>query len=94
MKSLSDTMAIFYNSNHGKSVTEIRSLLMPHKRELETLYTKYSKQDNDYRSGRETYGYGSEELIQNTVHYISDRYETAFRIRWILDLLELEERQK
>ena len=42
----------------------------------------------DLRSGLETYGYLSEEYIKNRFHYISDRADVSFRIRWILDWLD------
>lgn len=42
----------------------------------------------DLRNGEETYGYDSVESIEGDLNYISDRFSSAFRIRWILDLLE------
>lgn len=55
---------------------------------LKNLYEFYSKDENDYRTGEETYGYESDESIMYTFEYISDRWLCAFRIRWILDGLE------
>jgi len=53
-------------------------------REMERVWKKWAKEEEDYRSGEETYGY-EEDKIQNNMIYISDRWRCAFRLRWILD---------
>ena len=41
----------------------------------------------DRRSGKNTYGYKSEESILNNLQYISDRFNAQFRLQWVLDLI-------
>ena len=55
--------------------------------ELYELWYKYSDDEQDYRSGINTYGY---EDIEGTLYYISDRWKCAFRIKWLIDLIEGE----
>lgn len=40
-----------------------------------------------YSSGEETYGYESLEKIKSTLYYISDRWKSSFRVRWLIDLI-------
>ncbi len=42
----------------------------------------------DYRSGEDTYGYKDNDSIENRLMYISDRFNCAFRLRWLLDGIE------
>lgn len=42
----------------------------------------------DYRSGIDTYGYESHETIKSNMEYISDRWGTATRLKWIIDGLD------
>ena len=58
--------------------------LLPLTREMERVWKRWAKEENDYRSGEETYGY-DEEKIRYDMLYISDRWRCAFRLRWILD---------
>lgn len=57
---------------------------------LEKRWRKLAELENDYRTGEETYGYGNN-IEDNLFHvdcymqHISDRWECAFRIRWLLD---------
>ncbi len=44
----------------------------------------------DVRNGYATYGYDSDEIILDNLQYISDRWNCQFRLRWVLDLLELK----
>jgi len=52
---------------------------------MRKVWKKQAKQENDYRSGWETYGY---ESINADMEYISDRWRAAFRLRWIIDGVE------
>lgn len=54
-------------------------------REMERVWKKLSKQENDYRTGEETYGYSDVETIEYNMLYISYRYLCAFRLKWIID---------
>ena len=42
----------------------------------------------DDRSGKETYGYESIDSIKNNLNYIYGKWQCAFRVRWLLDLIE------
>lgn len=66
------------------SVESFRKLLP----ELKRVYKKYARCNNDYRSGIETYGYGSRYDILCNMRYISDRWKASFRLRWLIDGLE------
>jgi hypothetical protein len=43
---------------------------------------------DDTRSGEETYHYTSDEHIRNQLEYITDRWYSPFRIKWLIDLVE------
>lgn len=58
--------------------------------EMKKYYDAMSLWEGDYRSGAETYGYENEESIQYTLLYISDRWRCAFRLKWLIDLVERE----
>jgi hypothetical protein len=59
---------------------------------LHNVYRNESARNGftDNRGGYETYGYKNLESIKSNLSYISDKYKCTFRLRWILDLLELE----
>jgi hypothetical protein len=54
---------------------------------LEYLYKFYNKDEKDYRSGFETYGYPNLGCILGNIYFLSSRWCCAFRIRWYLDLI-------
>jgi len=56
---------------------------------LKYLEKKNAEHDTDTRSGMETYGYKSKDSILASLEYISDRWHCRFRLRWLIDLLEL-----
>ena len=56
---------------------------------LEYLYKHYSKKEKDYRNGTETYGYDSIDKITSDIIYISDRWSCQFRIKWLIDLCDV-----
>ena len=60
------------------------------KSDLLIMYRESLKDESDYRVGVETYGYDSLESIKNNLVYISDRWNCSFRIKWLLDLLEIK----
>ncbi len=71
------------------SIQEIQTSLKKIKPALEKLYKGTLVVDNDHRVGLETYGYESIDEIKKNLMYISDRWNCSYRIRWILDLIEL-----
>lgn len=58
---------------------------LPLLREMKRVWKKWSKQENDFRSGEESYGYASQESIDSNLFYISDRWRCAFRLKWLID---------
>lgn len=48
----------------------------------------YMLKEDDYRSGWETYAYKDKEYIIGQLEYISDRWGAAFRINWLIGLLD------
>lgn len=66
------------------SVTKFKPLM----REMKRVWKKWSKRDEDYRSGFETYGYNNAEEVKLHMAYISDRWYCAFRLKWIIDGIE------
>ena len=61
------------------------------KKYLEYLYKLNITSEKDFRTGDESYGYRNQEYIEERMSYISDRWNCAFRIKWILDLLDRTE---
>lgn len=51
---------------------------------MEKLLKKCQKEEDDYRSGLETYGYNKDSNANNMM-YISDRWRCSFRLRWLID---------
>ncbi len=72
------------------SLQEIQNRLNKVKDSLILLHSDYSNDDNDDRSGYDTYGYESLESIKGSLSYISDRWTCRFRIKWLLDLLKFK----
>ena len=66
-------------------IIEKLKVIEPH---LKKMYDIAIKNDQDFRSGKETYGYKSIERIKDDLTYISDKWNCSFRIRWILDLIK------
>ena len=71
-----------------RSFSDLLSALDKNKKYLEYLYKLALANEKDYRSGEESYGYDGQEYIEERMSYVSDRWNCAFRIRWILNLLE------
>ena len=53
---------------------------------LVQIWKQRAKEEEDYRTGEEVYGY---EDNQKQFNYISDRWNCAYRLAWIIGLLEL-----
>ena len=58
---------------------------------IKTMYKKAMLDYPDDRSGEETYGYSGVENIKTNLIYVSDRWNCAFRLRWLLDLITLKD---
>lgn len=55
---------------------------------IELMHDFLALEDEDKRSGEETYGYEPDD-IKGSLEYISDRWKSRFRLRWLLDLIKL-----
>ena len=64
-----------------KDNSYIKLLIKP----MERRWKIWAKDEQDFRSGSETYGYGDSESVENNMRYISDRWRCAFRLKWIID---------
>ena len=73
------------NKNYKNTIKNLKEI----KKDLIYLYRL--KDEKDFRSGKETYRYETQESIESNLRYISDRWNCMFRIRWLLDLIEFED---
>lgn len=48
---------------------------------------EYEGNNSETRCGQDTYGYYSYQHIMERINYISDRYNSTFRLKWLLDLI-------
>ena len=79
-------MSKFYSRQD--SVEEAVEHLRPHRWIMGQLYLRQLDIEDDWRTGDETYGYKSDEAILGDLLYISDRWRAAFRIKWMIDLID------
>jgi len=86
-----DADGVLMTASKMGSVDEIREALKPY---YSVLVKMYEEQlivlEEDYRSGKDTYGYENLESIQGSLFYISDRWKACFRVRWLIDLINPE----
>lgn len=69
-----------------KTVDAFKPLL----REMNRVWVKWAKEENDNRTGIETYGYETSHSIRNNMHYMSDRWRCAYRLKWLFDGINQE----
>lgn len=85
-------LASEYNESVSFDSDDVKHLvlnLIPYKKDLIDLYEKeLTLEDNDLRSGEETYGYESPDSIVHSFIYISDRWCASFRVRWLINLID------
>jgi len=75
-----------YKAIHHRVVTGSNSRFTPYLiRAMENEYKKLVVIEDDYRVGTETYSYLNKETIEADLFYINDRWNCAFRLRWLLD---------
>lgn len=68
--------------------TKTTDKFKPLLREMNRVWKKWSKAEDGFRSGEETYGYSDNETISYDMLYISDRWRCAFRLKWLIDGIE------
>lgn len=73
-----------------KMQTGSNAQFMPLQREMHRVLKKLIKIEDggDLRSGEESYGYANQESVGMNILYISDRWNCAFRLRWLIDGLD------
>lgn len=82
--------AYYFTPKKDRTFNELLEELQQNKKYLRYLYKLQCTAEKDYRTGEESYGYKDQDYIEERMSYISDRWYCAFRIRWIIDLLELK----
>lgn len=81
----------FYSTS-GMTVEDAKNIIRPYCGVISAQIKYLNSIDyfgGDWRSGSDTYGYESDEKILGNLCYISDRFNSAFRLRWTLDLVSL-----
>ena len=69
------------------SLSHIKTDLEPFIPLLTKLRDEHMEREEDPRTGFDTYGYNDFNQILGDLTYISDRWRSAFRINWILGLV-------
>lgn len=69
-----------------------KEILRSIEQDLIILYPHHISMGGDVRLGNETYGYRDDESILGNLCYISDRWCAAFRIAWMLGIINEEYR--
>jgi hypothetical protein len=89
LDSFSSLEDIADNSDDDISVDYAITKLRPFLPFMIRLYElRLLPKEMDYRSGFETYGYSNNESILSNLEYISDRWQAAFRLRWLINLVD------
>lgn len=83
----------YWFDNDNLTFNEFLNKLEMNKKYLDYLYKLALVNEKDYRSGEESYGYDNADYIKERMSYISSKWNCAFRIRWILDLLDLNNKR-
>lgn len=91
LNSISDILS---NAEH-RPLKDTQWELKQHLDLLNELYKELNEDTEfvDLRSGVETYGYKSEDDIVANMEYISDRWQAAFRIKWLIDFIDLPQEE-
>lgn len=76
-----------FDSLTSTNIVDTIDALKKERKSIIILWKFYDKKEKDRRSGNETYGYKN---IKENLIYISDRFSCQFRIRWLIDLLEMD----
>lgn len=79
---------LFYQLNSDENLDFFMEEMKQYLSYLKELRDNKMIEEDDYRSGWDTYGYESRSQIIGQLKYISDRWSCAFRINWLLGLLD------
>lgn len=85
---INQVMPRFYTASK-LTVDEAKSIIKSIEPNLLAIISDYQSEDADYRLGVDTYGYKEEDILHHLA-YISDRWGCAFRIAWMLGLVNEE----
>jgi len=83
---VSKALENFYDID-GMTLKKAKTIIQSIEDDLITLYPRAHDASDDSRLGNETYGYKSDDDILHSLLYISDRWGAAFRIAWMLGLV-------
>jgi len=87
VENISQVMKKFYDIK-GMALDDALKILRGIEKDLIAVLLIYQEQEDDYRLGEDTYGYDdTDNQILNNLWYISDRWKAAFRIAWMLGLI-------
>jgi hypothetical protein len=87
-------MKLIYSATDYNKNNLILDILSGYRSEIERVCRKQQRDENDFRTGEDTYGYESDESNMINLEYISDRWNVGFRLKWLLDLIDLRSRTK
>lgn len=79
----------FFTDGHTFNQEDFFKDLRDCKKAFTVMYKIALASEKDFRTGYETYGYEDMESIMDNICYINSKWNCAFRIRWILDLLDV-----
>lgn len=80
----------FFTNGHEFDEADFFNDLIDCKKYFIVMYKLALAYEKDFRTGYETYGYGDDENIMDNICYINSKWNCAFRIRWILDLIDIK----
>jgi hypothetical protein len=94
IKNIGKAMECFYNYSIVQKMTidGTREIIRSIEEDLIAVYPAYAEDEDDYRLGKDTYGYESDASILGSLSYISDRWGAAFRIAWMLGIVNRDYR--
>lgn len=80
----------FFTNGHKFNEEDFFKDLIACKKYFVIMYKIALASEKDFRTGYETYGYKDDENIMDNICYINSKWNCAFRIRWILDLIDIK----
>lgn len=83
---INEVLKKFYNVSK-MNLEEAKTIICSIESDLIAILPVLQADQNDYRLGNATYGYQDDEAILNNLNYISDRWSAAFRIAWMLGII-------
>lgn len=88
MSKLDGLGKVLESASRSEDLEVIRHKILPYYKKLVKYYENDLLEiEQDYRSGVETYGYEDIHSIKYNLSYISDRWRAAFRVRWLIELI-------